>query len=54
MNGSIAAADLCPCGTMHVQPVPYDEDRRAELTPELAEEAKQVFVTTFSFGGRQK
>jgi hypothetical protein len=41
MHGAIATADLCPCGTMHVQSVPYDEDRGAELAPELTKEAKQ-------------
>jgi len=42
MDGSIAATDPRPRGTMHVETVPYDEDRRAELPPELAKEAEQV------------
>ncbi len=41
MDGSIAAADPRPCGAMHVQPVPNDEYRGAELAAEPAEEAKQ-------------
>ncbi|MFH1314756.1 MAG: hypothetical protein ABIJ00_16250 [Candidatus Eisenbacteria bacterium] len=44
MHGVIAAMDLRPCGSMHAQPVPHDEDRVAELTPELTKETEQVGV----------
>ena len=54
MDGVIAALDLGPCGSMHTQPVPHDEDRVAELTPELTKEAQQVVGDDVLFGQEAK
>ena len=50
MDGVIAAMDLGPCGSMHTQPVPHDEDRAAELTLELTKETEQVVGDDVLFG----
>lgn len=41
-HGSIAPPDPRPGGTMHVQAVPDDDHRGAELAPEPAEKAEQA------------
>ena len=54
VDGTAALAKLPPGRSMHVQPIPYDDDRRPELTAKVPEKGKNVRGDNVLIGKKRK